>query len=244
MFLRELPADLAVPGAGVGRQILAAYGAMFVARGVRLPPVVVFPSARACARWQANVPQERRWLYGQRVDLQVRPMQALLAAEREARRQQLRIVPRGQGSSQRTYQGTVALWRSRVDPGLRYWVGRRRLTPGRAGAIRRMPIAEQVGAILELQAHGLFFSLHQRKSILYSVAAPGTSQHLAMLALDVQNTGNRRLRAILEAHGWFQTVLSDTPHFTYLGVPEAQLPKLGLKRVEWNGRAFWVPNLG
>jgi hypothetical protein len=243
-FLRELPAKLSVPGAGVGRQVLAAYGAMFVARGVRLPPEVIFPSAQACARWQASVPQLRRRLAGQWVDLQVRPMEALLAAVAQARREGLRSAPRGRGSSRRTYAGTVALWHSRVDPGLRYWVSRRRLTPQRAQTIRAMPIGEQVGVILQLQTQGIFFSLHQHKSILYSVAAPGTSQHLAMLALDVRDTGNPKLRHILEAHGWFQTVLSDTPHFTYLGVSQAQLPALGLKPVEWDGRRFWVPNLG
>lgn len=244
VFLRELPANLSVPGAGVGHQILAAYGAMFLARGVRLPSVVIFPTAQACARWQATVPQLRRRLDGQWVDLQVRPMQALLAAAAEARREGLRIAPRGQGSSRRTYAGTVALWRSRVNPGLRYWVGRRRLTSQRAQAIRAMPVGEQVGVILQLQTHGIYFSLHQHKSILYSVAAPGTSQHLAMLALDVRDTANPKLRHILEAHGWFQTVLSDTPHFTYLGVSQAELPALGLKPVEWGGRRFWVPNLG
>lgn len=242
-FLRRLPARLALPPRGVGRQLLAAYGAMFIARGVRLPPVVIFPNAQACAAWQNSVPQMRRRIDGHWVDLQTRPMQSLLAAEAVARRQGLKIIPRGHGSSRRDYAGTVALWQSRVDPGLRYWVGRHRLAPARAAAIRRMPIAQQVGVILQLQTRGLFFSLGEKKNILYSVAAPGASQHLAMLALDVQDTGNPELRRILAAHGWFQTILSDTPHFTYLGVPQSQLTALGLKRVIWAGRPFWVPNL-
>ncbi|MGH9527083.1 MAG: hypothetical protein ACRD2F_10440, partial [Terriglobales bacterium] len=244
LFYRQLPAGLRVPASGAGRQILAAYGAMFVARGVRLPPVVMFPNAAACRAWQSRVPQLRRRIYGHWVDLQVRPMQALLAAEQAARRRGLKIIPRGHGASRRDYAGTVSLWRSRVNPGLRYWVARRRLSPLRAAAIRRMPIGRQVGVILELQTQGMFFSLGESKNILYSVAAPGSSQHIAMLALDVQDTASPELRRILEAHGWFQTVISDTPHFTYLGVPRSQLPSLGLKRVLWGGRPFWVPNLG
>lgn len=244
LFYRQLPAGLRVPASGAGRQILAAYGAMFVARGVRLPPVVMFPNAAACSAWQSRVPQLRRRLYGHWVDLQVRPMQALLAAEQAARRRGLKIIPRGHGASRRDYAGTVSLWRSRVNPGLRYWVARRRLSPLRAAAIRRMPIGRQVGLILELQTQGMFFSLGESKNILYSVAAPGSSQHIAMLALDVQDTASPELRRILEAHGWFQTVISDTPHFTYLGVPRSELPSLGLKRVLWGGRPFWVPNLG
>lgn len=242
-FLRRLPSRLALPPSGVGRQILAAYGAMFLARGVRLPPVVIFPNAQACAAWQNSVPQMRRRIYGHWVDLQIRPMQALLAAEAAARRQGLKIIPRGHGASRRDYAGTVALWQSRVDPGLRYWVGHHRLAAARAAAIRQMPIAQQVGVILQLQTRGMFFSLGEKKNILYSVAAPGTSQHIAMLALDVQDTANPELRRILEAHGWFQTVLSDTPHFTYLGLPQSQLAAMGLKRVIWGGRPFWVPNL-
>lgn len=243
VFLRELPRRLPVPPSGAGRQILAAYGAMFLARGVTLPPVVIFPSAQACAAWQNSVPQMRRRIHGRWVDLQTRPMLSLLAAEAVARRQGLEIVPRGHGASRRDYAGTVSLWASRVDPGLRYWVSRRRLAPARAVAIRHMPIPEQVGVILDLQTQGMFFSLGEKKNILYSVAAPGTSQHIAMLALDVEDTANPALRRILEAHGWFQTVLSDTPHFTYLGVPGSRLTALGLKRVTWGGRHFWVPNL-
>ena len=103
---------------------------------------------------------------------------------------------------------------------------------------------EQVPIVLGLEGRGLWFSTDFSKSILYSVAAPGTSQHLSMLALDVAEFENPAVREILARHGWFQTVQTDLPHFTYLGVAESELPALGLKRVTASRRAFWVPDLG
>ena len=64
-----------------------------------------------------------------------------------------------------------------------------------------------------------------------------------MLALDVTEFENPNVRAVLARHGWFQTVVSDLPHFTYLGVDETELPSLGLKRVVSDGRPFWIPDL-
>jgi hypothetical protein len=51
------------------------------------------------------------------------------------------------------------------------------------------------------------------------------------------------VREILAAHGWFQTVLSDLPHFTFLDLKEDQLPKHGLKSVVVNEQTFWIPNV-
>jgi hypothetical protein len=65
-----------------------------------------------------------------------------------------------------------------------------------------------------------------------------------MLAFDAVEFKEARVRALLARHGWFQTVLSDLPHFTFLGIREKELPDLGLKRVEECGQIFWVPNLG
>ena len=93
------------------------------------------------------------------------------------------------------------------------------------------------------EENDLYFSKDFRKSILYSVAAPGASQHIFLLALDVQQFGNPKVREILAKYGWFQTVKSDAPHFTYLGVAEENLPALGL-RSEWiGGQKFWVPDM-
>ena len=64
-----------------------------------------------------------------------------------------------------------------------------------------------------------------------------------MLAFDVADFDRPEVRSILGRHGWFQTVTSDLPHFTYLGAPESELPELGLKLVENAGRNFWVPDM-
>ena len=64
-----------------------------------------------------------------------------------------------------------------------------------------------------------------------------------MLALDVKELENPQVRHILADHGWFQTVISDLPHFTYLGAKESDLPALGLKKVSDDGRTYWIPNI-
>jgi hypothetical protein len=102
---------------------------------------------------------------------------------------------------------------------------------------------EQVPEIFKLEAKGIFFSKDLSKSIIYSVAPPGTSQHLSMLALDIKEHNNSEVREILAKHGWFQTVISDLPHFTYLGIPENELESYGLKKVVDDGRVFWIPDL-
>jgi hypothetical protein len=38
-------------------------------------------------------------------------------------------------------------------------------------------------------------------------------------------------------------VLSDLPHFTFLGLKEKDLPKHGLRKFEINGQVFWIPNV-
>ena len=53
-----------------------------------------------------------------------------------------------------------------------------------------------------------------------------------MLAFDANEFLDARVRQILADNGWFQTVLSDLPHFTYLGLIEQELPDHGLKPVE------------
>ena len=58
------------------------------------------------------------------------------------------------------------------------------------------------------------------------------------------DAASARVREILATHGWFQTVLSDLPHFTFLGLNEDQLPGHGLKRVKVDGQVFWIPNIG
>jgi hypothetical protein len=126
---------------------------------------------------------------------------------------------------------------------LNYWVGRKKITPKEAELVKRSPIPTQIAAVLQWEAKGMYFSKDLSKSILYSVAAPGASQHIFMLALDVEQFGNPEVRRIMARHGWFQTVKSDLPHFTFLGVAESELPSLGLKPVMVGTQKFWIPNI-
>jgi hypothetical protein len=64
-----------------------------------------------------------------------------------------------------------------------------------------------------------------------------------MLAFDAMEHADGDVRAVLARHGWYQTVPSDLPHFTFLGVPEDKLYLLGLRSIEHGGRIFWVPDL-
>ena len=61
-----------------------------------------------------------------------------------------------------------------------------------------------------------------------------------MLAFDVTEFDNQRVREILGKHGWFQTVLSDLPHFTFLGLQQGELVERGLKPVQVSGQKFWL----
>lgn len=243
-FIKNLPSGMVRPGDDAGQLLLREYGAVFVARGGATPPTkVVFADAADVNAFQNSVKHATASVGGFTVDLQTAAFDALNTAIGEARRSGLSISPRGADSARRSYQQTVTLWASRVNPGLTYWVGKGRISAADAARIRKLSPFEQVPEILRLEENGTYFAKSLDKSIIYSVAPPGTSQHLSMLALDVKEFDNAAVRAVLAQHGWFQTVTSDLPHFTYLGVPESDLPSLGLKKVEHSGRVFWVPDI-
>lgn len=243
-FASNLPEGFVQPTDPAGSLLLKEYGAVFVARGgVTPPPRVVFKDEAEVTAFQAAAGYSSATVGGVRVDLQTPAINALEAAIVEARAMRLSISPRGADSARRSYSHTVTLWASRVEPGLRYWSGKGRITAADARRIRALSPFEQVPEILRLERDGIYFAKSLDKSIIYSVAPPGTSQHLSMLALDVKEFENARVRSVLAKHGWFQTVVSDLPHFTYLGVPEDKLPALGLKKVESSGRDFWVPDI-
>ena len=171
-------------------------------------------------------------------------MKALLKAREEAQKENLDITPRdGAEAGRRNYEDSLRLWETRFLPALDYWLAQERLTAADVERLRRLDTRSQVAAVLELERTGIYFSKDLSKSILYSIAAPGTSQHIAMLAFDVIEFDNPRVREILAKHGWFQTVLSDLPHFTYLGLKEKDLPKYGLKSVVVDEQTFWIPNV-
>jgi hypothetical protein len=205
--------------------------------------VVIFPDQNAVARWQSTLSTEQAEIAGIPVRLQSAALRALMKAREEAFQAHVGISPRSKDAAERSYEETLELWRSRVNPGLEYWVAKGLLSAAEANRVRKLPVREQTREILELEKRELYFSKDFSKSILFSVAPPGASQHLSMLAFDVKEYDSPTVRSILEHHGWFQTVRSDLPHFTYLGVDKHLLPSLGLKMVRDGGREFWIPDL-
>ena len=229
----------------VERRVLEDYGALFVAGdAVVPPPVCMFTSEADVLKFQNEAKLKASVVGGDRIELQPAAMDALLAAREEARRQGLDITPRGgTEAARRSYQDTLRLWDTRFLPALAHWRGRGRLSREQVAHLRGLPLREQVREVLELEKRGIFFSKDFSKSILYSIAAPGTSQHISMLALDVSQFSDARVRRILAQYGWFQTVKSDLPHFTYLGLEEKDLPSRGLRQVKSGAQLFWIPNV-
>jgi hypothetical protein len=228
----------------VESRLLPEYGAFFVARGdVVSPSKIVFKNEREVSEFQSSVSVKKAKIGEFELELQTAAMDDLLKAVAEAESEGLSINPRGQDSARRNYAGTVELWASRVNPALEHWTNEGKMSAESAEKIRALSAFEQVAEIFKLEEKEIWFSKDLAKSIIYSVAPPGTSQHLAMLAFDVAEFQDTKVREILARNKWFQTVVSDLPHFTYLGVAEKDLPGLGLKNVENNGQVFWIPNI-
>jgi len=229
----------------VARRILEDYGAMFIAsKKVMPPPVCIFRSEQEVTQFQERAGYSTETIGFDDVELQPEAMKALLKAREEAQEEGLDITPRdGAEAARRTYADSQDLWDTRFVPALEYWLGQGRLTEAQVARLKGLPLHDQIAEVLELEKAGVYFSKDLSKSILYSIAAPGTSQHIAMLAFDVTEFANPRVREIMAKHGWFQTVLSDLPHFTFLGLKEKDLPKNGLKNVEVDGQTFWIPNI-
>ena len=226
------------------RRVLQDYGALFAAASyVLVPPVPVFTSEAAVQDFQARA----GWLTvdfdGVKIELQPAAMRNLLDARTEANAENLSITPRGGSeAARRSYADTLRLWESRFQPALIHWCACERLEFDEAERLRTLSPDAQIAAVMELEKQGLYFSKDLSKSVFYSVAPPGTSQHLSMLAFDVTEFRDPRVRQILARHGWFQTVRSDLPHFTFLGLEESSLPERGLKCVEVDGQTFWIPD--
>jgi hypothetical protein len=243
-FDANLPSGFTPPTDDVGRKLLKEYGAVFMARGGAKPPVaVIFKDEAAVSAFQGTLSVANKTIGGVNIELQTAAMEALEKAVAEARGAGKSITPRGADAARRNYTGTVELWKSRVDPGLKHWTDKGRITASDATRIKALSPYEQVPEILKLEAQGIYFAKDLSKSIIYSVAPPGTSQHLSMLALDITEHDQRDVRAILAKHGWYQTVVSDLPHFTFLGVTESELTGLGLKKETNGGREYWLPSL-
>jgi len=233
------------PSDPVSRRILEEYGAIFMAdKKVLPPPVCIFTNEDQVTKFQDDAGYEAEKIGFDEVELQPAALKQLNKAREEAQKEGLDITPRdGAEAARRGYEDSVRLWNSRFEPALDYWLSQGRLTEEQVARLRSLPLSQQIAEVLELEKTGIYFSKDLSKSILYSIAAPGTSQHIAMLAFDVNEFENPRVREIMAKHGWFQTVLSDLPHFTFLGLKEKDLPKYGLRSLEINGQVFWIPNV-
>jgi hypothetical protein len=233
------------PSDSVARRILEDYGAMFLAtKKVTPPPVCIFTSEAEVTEFQEDVDYVTENIEGADIELQPEAMKQLLKAREQALKESLNITPRdGAEAARRSYEDSYQLWNTRFMPALDYWLQQGRMTEEQVARLKNLPLHQQIAEVLELERSGIYFSKDLSKSILYSIAAPGTSQHIAMLAFDVNEFDNARVREILAEHGWFQTVLSDLPHFTFLGLKEKDLPKNGLKSVVADGQTFWIPNV-
>ena len=241
-FTANLPEGFKAPTDDAGRLLLKEYGAVFVARGGVTPPkTVVFRDQSEVSSFQSGLKTSTESIGGFTLELQAAAMDGLRKAIADAKAAGLSISPRDKDSAKRSYDETIELWNSRVDPALKHWVSKGRMTQAQADKLKSLSPYEQVPEVLKLEAQGIYFARDLSKSIIYSVAPPGTSQHLSMLAMDVKEHEDPKVRDILAKHGWYQTVVSDLPHFTYLGVGDLELPKLGLKRISDNGRTFWIP---
>ncbi len=229
----------------IANRVFWEYGSVFIAsEKVRTPKMCVFKDDESVRDFHGELEFSSARIGVAEVTLQKEAMRSLLDAIEEAWTQKLRITPLdGTIAGTRSYEDTVRLWSSRFNRALDHWERRGRISRPEADAARRLQPHEQIPLVIRWERSQLWFSTGFSKSIFTSVAAPGTSQHLSGLAFDVVEHSNRRVRWILNKHGWFQTIRSDEPHFTYLGLTEAELPNHGLEMVVHRGNYYWVPRL-
>ncbi|HVG20922.1 MAG TPA: hypothetical protein VNI02_17875 [Blastocatellia bacterium] len=228
-------------------RLFAEYGGVF-ATAATPPPTVIFRDAAEVESFQSSLKVSRAAIGDHEITLQAEAMDALIRAASEMNDRGGQITARAEDSGGRSYEDTVRLWTRNVTRGLDHWEAEGRISPERAGAIRALAPVEQIPIILELEERErLYFGTFLNRSILYSVAAPGASQHLALLAFDVAEYKDEAVEQTLNQYGWFRTVPNDLPHFTYLGLREEDLPELGLKQVSYDyddrSYSFWVPDL-
>ena len=232
-----------IEGDVVAGRVFREYGSMFTANeAVVFPPKCMFESEEDLAAFQKKLKTKTAVIRGTTIELQEAAINALNAALAEAEARALSITPLdGAIAGKRNYADTVRIWNSRFISALDHWVLKGKLSRADANVAFLMPVRQQVMRVAEWEARGIYFSTSRARTIFSSVAPPGTSQHLSLLAFDIEQSGNRTIREILNRNGWYQTVLNDTPHFTFLGLPETELPKRGLKKVMRGGHKYWVP---
>lgn len=243
-ILADLASSLASP---VEKRLFAEYGAIFATTATP-PPVIIFGDASQVEEFQSSLSLGWGAFGEHEIGLQSVALGALAAAAAEMADRGGSITARASDAGGRSYEDTVRLWVRNVTRGLEHWEGFGRINTELGQSIREMSPVNQVSAILNLEdTEQLFFGTFFDKSILYSVAAPGASQHLAMLAFDVTEYEDCDVDLVLGRHGWYRTVPNDLPHFTYLGREQDELPSCGLQHVERiKGErvyGFWTPDI-
>jgi hypothetical protein len=228
----------------VARRVFAEYGAVFVADNVRIPDKCVFSNEAEVQEFQQTLSIKNAVVRGVRIELQKAAMDSLMEVIIEANSRNLQLTPLdGSIAARRSYTDTVRIWNSRFLPALDHWISGGKLTVADANEARSLDVHRQVEKVMDWESKGIFFSTNFTRSIFSSTAPPGTSQHLTLIALDIQEHDNPELRDILARHGWYQTVKDDVTHFTFLGVPESELPARGLRLTAINSCKFWLPDV-
>jgi hypothetical protein len=240
-FANVCPIDKSV----VAKRVLSEYGAMFVSsEKVTAPPTCLFRDDAEVSTFRSSVGTGFVIINGFQVQLQKPAADALNGAIADSLTQGVRIHPLdGAVAAGRSYSDSVRLWNSRFEPALRYWTRRGRISADDASAVAEMPLEQQIEKVIEWEDQGMRFGTNRANSIFASTAPPGASQHLSLLAIDIAPPITPTIIALMNSHGWFQTVKGDRPHFTYLGLTEKELPGRGLKALVFDGTQYWVPNI-
>jgi hypothetical protein len=229
----------------LARRVFSEYGAVFAAtEKVTLPPTCIFADEAAVTAFRSKLQIQQLTIHGTNLLLQKDAADSLTQVLADAEMSGVTIAPLdGPIAGARTYYETLRIWNSRFEPALRFWSRRGMIASEDVAAIRSMKLDQQIERVIEWESKGYWFGTSRNRSIFSSTAPPGTSQHISLIALDVAPPLTAVKRSLLNARGWFQTVKGDPGHFTYLGVPESDLPKRGLKAILSEGITYWTPDL-
>lgn len=230
----------------VEKRVVKEYGAAFLnnEKAVLIPDRCIFATDKDVTAFQGRAKTKKETVGGRAIELQAAAMDALLLAEKKAGK----ITPKGTNPARRDFAAVRDSWNDTVKTSADYW----KTTPNSKGQklseqevkdLKALSGEAQVQKVLELEDQGFFFHPDHTRSIAVYTAIPGASQHLLMLALDINEYADKAVRDALAENGWFQTVFRDRPHFTYLGVKPGDLTSLGLKTEKFEGREFWIPNI-
>lgn len=258
-FIPSLTARLSKRGIAIGKfyngsslvekRVMSEYGAIFLNSdmSVVMPNRCIFASEAEVTAFQGRAKISKQTVGGRAIELQQPAMNALLKAIGEAG-QDARVKPVNANPARRSFAAVQSSWNEAVRAGADYWTGKsnkngKKFTAADAKALKSLTGEPQIKRVFELEAEGFSFHPEHNRSIVVYTAIPGASQHLLMLALDIDDAGSQKTRAALGANGWFRTVYRDRPHYTYLGLKRNELASNGLVMKEFDSKEFWVPKI-